>query len=171
VCGASPTSNDFQAEKSFHIDEGLFAEYLTRVTHRGEDNAAWRLRYRFAVEVSPRRVSQVNYRPVERGQESEVSEPESDNTKDLLHVLSRHRGVVVAVPFDVEVTPRCVSQVADWPVQRVQEREVSEAESDNKKDLLHTSMTSGVSIPGNVFHLLFRVDLLFSKVYCGFRRF
>ena len=90
VCGASPTSNDFQAEKSFHIDEGLFAEYLTRVTHRGEDNAAWRLRYRFAVEVSPRcvrrvRVSQVADRPVERGQESEVSEPESDNTKDLLH--------------------------------------------------------------------------------------
>jgi hypothetical protein len=100
-----------------------------------------------------------------------VSEAESDNTKDLLHTLSGHRGVVVAVPFDVEVTPRCVSQVADWPVQRVQEREVSETESDNKKDLLHTSMTSGVSIPGNVFHLLFRVDLLFSKVYCGFRRF
>lgn len=46
--------------------------------------------------------------------------------------------MAVAVPFDVEVSPRRVSQVSYRPADRVQESEVSEPGSDNKKDLLHT---------------------------------
>ena len=93
--------------------------------------------------------------------------PSRGGVQNPVDCKTHRRGAVVATRPTRGVLRESNFRLVDvW-----QNGRTNPAAQSSRNDSLHTSMTSGVSIPGNVFYLIFRVCLLFSKVYCGFRRF